>query len=241
MVPARRRCLLIGNHALLLDGLQYCLEPEFEVRAVSASRYAAFNAAAEFHPDAAIIDADAGEISSEIGTYLRCKDPELVLTYLTSGPGYHSDTEYAVSKTQPFAELLATLRVSSAPSARISHAIDGRLPEETRDGGSQSAINLSQRELQVLVLLVRGFSMKMVARELGITPRTVAFHKYKAMDANGLRDNADLMAFALRHGLLPLIERQSPGNALRAAAQQPSYAELMLTGRPKIECSDLKN
>jgi len=57
----------------------------------------------------------------------------------------------------------------------------------------------------VLALLVQGLTMKQVAHELGITPRTVAFHKYRAMEANGLRDNADLMAFALRHGFRPLL------------------------------------
>jgi DNA-binding CsgD family transcriptional regulator len=47
--------------------------------------------------------------------------------------------------------------------------------------------------------------MKGVARELGIAPRTVAFHKYKAMEVNGLKSNSDLISFALRHGLLPFV------------------------------------
>jgi DNA-binding CsgD family transcriptional regulator len=44
--------------------------------------------------------------------------------------------------------------------------------------------------------------MKSVARRLGITPRTVAFHKYHAMDALGLKGNAALVDFAIRNGLL---------------------------------------
>jgi DNA-binding CsgD family transcriptional regulator len=52
--------------------------------------------------------------------------------------------------------------------------------------------------------------MKQVAYQLGIAPRTVAFHKYKAMEANGLRNNVDLMAFALHHGLL--APRDQPRN-----------------------------
>jgi DNA-binding NarL/FixJ family response regulator len=68
----------------------------------------------------------------------------------------------------------------------------------------EAAAFLSGREQQVLVRLVQGLSMKQVARELGIAPRTVAFHKYKAMENNGLQNNAELMAFALRHRLLPV-------------------------------------
>jgi hypothetical protein len=44
--------------------------------------------------------------------------------------------------------------------------------------------------------------MKRVARAMDITPRTVAFHKYKAMRDNGLRSKAELMSFAQRNGLL---------------------------------------
>jgi DNA-binding CsgD family transcriptional regulator len=61
---------------------------------------------------------------------------------------------------------------------------------------------LSMRELEVLSHLLVGRTMKETARLLSITPRTVAFHKYKAMELNGLRNNAELISFAVRHGLL---------------------------------------
>lgn len=61
---------------------------------------------------------------------------------------------------------------------------------------------LSSRELEVLQLVVSGLPMKSVARRLGITARTVAFHKYRAMRQLGLRGNADLVDYAIRHGLL---------------------------------------
>lgn len=63
---------------------------------------------------------------------------------------------------------------------------------------------LSFRELEVLKLLVSGLPMKSVARRLGITPRTVAFHKYRAMKVLGLRGNAELVDYAIQHGLLGL-------------------------------------
>ena len=44
--------------------------------------------------------------------------------------------------------------------------------------------------------------MKQVANDLGISPRTVAFHKYKAMQVNGLRNNYELLQFCIKLGLL---------------------------------------
>jgi DNA-binding NarL/FixJ family response regulator len=71
-------------------------------------------------------------------------------------------------------------------------------------GRSRRPTILSFRELEVLKLVVSGLPMKSVARRLGITPRTVAFHKYRAMRALGLRDNAELIDYAIHHGLLRL-------------------------------------
>jgi DNA-binding NarL/FixJ family response regulator len=57
---------------------------------------------------------------------------------------------------------------------------------------------LSPREREVLQLLAEGHSMVDVAGLLRITPRTVAFHKYRLMDRLNLGSNADLVQFAVR-------------------------------------------
>jgi DNA-binding NarL/FixJ family response regulator len=61
---------------------------------------------------------------------------------------------------------------------------------------------LSSRAMEVVELVVSGLPMKSVARRLGIAPRTVAFHKYRAMRLLGLKDNAELVDYAIQHGLL---------------------------------------
>jgi DNA-binding CsgD family transcriptional regulator len=45
--------------------------------------------------------------------------------------------------------------------------------------------------------------MKEVANILGVTPRTVAFHKYKIMQRLGLKNNSDLVRLAIRAHLIP--------------------------------------
>lgn len=58
------------------------------------------------------------------------------------------------------------------------------------------------RQRQVLQLLAEGRSMKETAEILQITPRTVAFHKYRTMEEFDIKSNADLIRFAIRQGLL---------------------------------------
>ncbi len=57
---------------------------------------------------------------------------------------------------------------------------------------------LTERQREVLALLVKGNTMIEVATILKITPRTVAFHKYRMMERLGLSSNAELIRYAVR-------------------------------------------
>ena len=62
--------------------------------------------------------------------------------------------------------------------------------------------DLTPRQREVLRLLADGLSMKQIGPVLGITPRTVAFHKYQMMAQLGLRSSAALIQFAVRQGIV---------------------------------------
>jgi DNA-binding NarL/FixJ family response regulator len=63
------------------------------------------------------------------------------------------------------------------------------------------AERLTPREREVLRLLAQGRSMKEAAFELGITPRTIAFHKYRVMKLLGIRTSAELVQYPVRNDL----------------------------------------
>jgi DNA-binding NarL/FixJ family response regulator len=73
-------------------------------------------------------------------------------------------------------------------------------PERTAD--PIAAITPRQRE--VLQLLAEGRSAKEIAASLAISARTVEFHKYQLMETLGLHTNAELVHFAIKHGLVEL-------------------------------------
>jgi DNA-binding NarL/FixJ family response regulator len=60
----------------------------------------------------------------------------------------------------------------------------------------------SARQREVIQLLAEGCSMKEVAEALGITKRTVAGHKYAVMELLQLKTNADLVQYAIKHGII---------------------------------------
>jgi hypothetical protein len=62
--------------------------------------------------------------------------------------------------------------------------------------------------------------MKVIAHRLGITYRTVAFHKYKMMQRLGIRTNAGLTTYALRAGALGAAHAMSVGATRPSALRQ---------------------
>ena len=65
-----------------------------------------------------------------------------------------------------------------------------------------AAEKLTVRQREVLQLLAEGRAMKEVAELLQVSARTVAFHKYTIMEHLGVKTNAELIQYALEHGLL---------------------------------------
>ncbi len=59
--------------------------------------------------------------------------------------------------------------------------------------------NLTERQQEVLALLVKGNTMREGAAILKITPRTVAFHKYRIMEKLEISSNAELIRYAIKH------------------------------------------
>jgi len=57
---------------------------------------------------------------------------------------------------------------------------------------------LTERQKEVLALLVKGNTMREAATILKITPRTVAFHKYRIMERLGVSSNAELIRYAVK-------------------------------------------
>ena len=61
---------------------------------------------------------------------------------------------------------------------------------------------LTSRQREVLQLLAEGHSMKQVAGVLNLTPRTVAFHKYRMMEQLKVKSTAELIQYAVKHHIV---------------------------------------
>jgi DNA-binding NarL/FixJ family response regulator len=167
--------------------------------------------ARELTPDLILVDVVMPVLSGlEAGKALRSSGSSAKLVYLTmetdpaiAAEAFAVGASAYLSKASPVTELQNVLRLVSAGGRYLSPAIaNGDIDALCASLAADPVTRLTPREWEVLKLLVTGMSMKAVARQLGIAPRTIAFHKYRAMGTLGLHGNSDLVEFAIRHGLL---------------------------------------
>ena len=201
----RPRVLLADDHGLLLEAFEKLLEPHCDVVGKVGDGRALLAAAAELEPDVVVLDISMPKLDGlAAGRHLRQTHPDIKLVYLT----VHEDAEMAAECLRLGAS--AFLIKGSAASElfdAIRGAMEGRsyvtpLPSGPGESDSRGSDPLTPRQREVVALLADGLSMKEAASRLGVTPRTIAFHKYRVMNEHGLDSNAELVQFAVRLGIV---------------------------------------
>jgi len=208
---SRIRVLLADDHRLVAEGLKRLLEPEFELVGAVEDGAALLLEAAKLKPDVIVSDISMPGLNGiEVLERLKNDWPNVKVVFLTM----HHNVSYArqamgrgalgyVLKHSAAEELLLAVRAAANGRTFVSPAIAGELLQALRDGSSDDdqVQKLTQRQREILRLLVNGHSAKVIAAKLGISPRTVEFHKYSMMEALGLGSSAELIRFALQKGI----------------------------------------
>ncbi|HEY7352950.1 MAG TPA: response regulator transcription factor [Terriglobales bacterium] len=203
----RPRVLLADDHTLVVEGLRKLLEPEFEVVGVVSDGQALLDTAAEIKPDIIILDIGMPLLSGmKAGRELRALAPRAKLVVLTM----NEDSEIAREALRQWAsayllkkstgtELIRAVREILKGKSYVTPLIAQKLMDDfVRDPRPEHTKQLTPRQKEVLHLLAEGRTMKETAELLHLTPRTVAFHKYRIMEEFGLKSNSDLVRFAIR-------------------------------------------
>ena len=209
----RSRVLIADDHSMVIDGLRAFLEPEYEVVGAVNDGRAVLPEVRRLQPDVVVIDISMPLLNGlDCARQLceaRCTAKILILTM-------HPDATLAqealaagasgyVLKSSPGSELKAALgdvlRGRIYLSAAVTRDMDevmGRMTSIHEDVWAR----LTLRQREVLQLLAEGKSHKGVANVLNISVKTVQYHKYAILDKLGLKTNAELVQYAIRHGII---------------------------------------
>ena len=209
------RVLLADDHQIMLEGLKSLLGGEFEVVGSVEDGRALVEQAALLHPDVIVADISMPQLNGiEAARRIKKTDKTVKIVFLTM----HLDATYAedafeagasgfVLKHAAPSELVTAIREALKGRTYVTPLIAGDLIRAFREGGSPEKEGLrktSPREREILQLLAEGRSGKEIAAILGISPRTVEFHKYRMMEKLHIKSNAELVQYAVKHGIISL-------------------------------------
>lgn len=220
----RARVLLADDHTLVAEGIRKLLEPRFELVGVVENGRALLEAATTEvgpRPDVALVDISMPLLNGiDAARQLRKTAPEIKIVFLSmhADPAYVSEAFRAGGSAYLLKRSAATELVFA-----IEEVLKGRYyvtPEVAKDviepvlrqrGGAPpldllDVPRLTPRQREVLQLVAEGKSLKEIAAILGISVKTVEFHKSRIMDGLDRHTTAELTRYAVAHGLVSYEE-----------------------------------
>lgn len=208
----RSRILIADDHKLVAEACKNLLEPEFEVVGIVSDGRALLQAALELRPDVAIVDIAMPQLNGlDAGEQIKQRNRAIKVIYVTMNVGpdvaaeaFRRGASGYVLKHCTADELIVAVRRVLRGESYLSPLITKDTVEFLlRTGATYSEEkHISGRQSEVLQLLAEGKSMKEIAYILQLKPGTVAFHKYRIMEVLGVKSNAELIEYALKHHML---------------------------------------
>jgi DNA-binding NarL/FixJ family response regulator len=213
----KRRIVLADAQPLVADAFACLLGRDFEVAGVATDGTQLVEQAARLQPAIVVTDVSLprlgglsaterilrGRPATRVVFLTSCEDPRVAARAFALGAsgyvlrrGRASDLVRALKAVLRGERWLAPSIAGGDPDALAALAAEpGAVQPEPID-------RLSPRTREVVQLLAEGHSMKEAAAALGITPRTVAYHKYGAMERLAVRSTAQLVRFAVESRLV---------------------------------------
>ena len=196
--------MLADDHLIVIEGLRRVLEPIYTVVASVADGAALIAAAIALNPDVIVADVSMPGLNGiEAARQICHAIPRAKVVFFTM----HSDVVYAaeafraggsayVLKSSASGEIQAAIREVLAGGTYLATAMRSMEIE------IRQATRLTPRQRVVIELAASGKSTKEIAETLNISPRTVEFHRYRAMKSLDLHTIAELVHYAIKHHIV---------------------------------------
>lgn len=203
------RIVLADDHKVVRSGLQLLLdkEPDFEVVAQAGDVDNARRYVRGHHPQVLVLDLNmAGELSIESIPLIREESPKTQIVVLTmqTEPAFAREALAAgalgyVLKDAAEHELVEAVRNAAAGESYLNPRLGAKIAAEPFPGPPD---DLSEREVEVLMLIARGFTNTEIAEQLYLSVRTVETHRSHIQQKLRLSSRSELVGYAFERGLI---------------------------------------
>jgi DNA-binding NarL/FixJ family response regulator len=209
----KARVLIADDHELVSQGIERVLESDFDVVGIVTNGRELLEEALRLRPQVVILDIGMPYLNGiEAATRLHDSLPAVKVLFVTQ----HTDRYYVhaafraggrgyVVKQSAAREVHEAMNAVLDGHLYISPALAKDLPPLTtlyQTPAKPGSGDMTPREREVLQLVAEGRTGKEIAQHLGISVKTVEFHKSGIMATLGLRTTAELTRYAVEHGII---------------------------------------
>jgi two-component system invasion response regulator UvrY len=207
------KILLADDHAVVRHGLKQILADEFKRASFGEARNAheALDLIWKENWDVVVLDVTMpGRSGLEVLREIKKSKPRLPVLVLSM----HPENQFAVrvlkrgasgymTKESAPAELVGAIKKVLAGGRYVSTSLAEKLANYvSTDSNKPPQELLSDREFQVLRLIASGKIVSEIARELSLSVKTISTYRTRILEKMGLRNNAELMHYAMQHQLV---------------------------------------
>ncbi len=208
------RVILADDHGMVREGLKYYLEVEEDIEVVgeAADGKEASIMAGNLKPDVILMDLIMPGMDGVEATRLCLKaSPESKVVVLTSKaeddlvlPAVKAGALSYLLKDVSASGLAEAIREAAAGKPTLHPMAASKMMQQVQDNKDEQGKRkrISPREMEVLLLIARGFGNKKIAEELFISERTVKTHVTHLLEKLDLNDRTQLAIYAINNGLV---------------------------------------
>ena len=215
----RPTVIIADDHTLVLEGFRKLLDPHFDVLAAVGDGRTLLEQALKLRPDIILLDISMPLLNGlDAARRLRKEVPRSKIVFLSM----HSDPEFVVEafkagargyllKRSAASELVFSLKEILKGGFYVTPLAANALIDGIKDPDDSKSqpiatlsANLTVRQREVLQLVAEGYSAKEIASTLGISVKTVEYHKKQIMDLLNIHTVAQLTRYAISQRIVSI-------------------------------------
>ena len=209
--------ILADDHPIVRQGLRHLLEsePEFKVLGEAGDGIDALLLAKQLKPDILVVDMMMPGLNGlEVVRQVKYNSPgtRTIILSMQSADAYviealkNGAAGYVLKETGP-SELVNAVHEVIQGNQYLSPKLAKRFQASVHkimDTPSDAYETLTAREREILQMTAEGRTSQEIGDKLIISPRTVEVHRSNLMNKLGIKNQTDLIRFAIKRGILPL-------------------------------------
>jgi DNA-binding NarL/FixJ family response regulator len=201
----RPTLILADDHRMVAEGLKGLLEKEFDLVGMVEDGRALVDETARSKPDVVVVDITMPRLNGlEAIPLIKKAAPQTKVVVVTM----HREPAYArrafsvgadgfVLKHGAAQDLIGAIKAALEGKTPGADAAEGGADDESRGGTTA----LTNRQREIVQLVAKGLTAKEIASVLGLSVRTIEFHKYRAMETLGAANVAELVRIAIERAI----------------------------------------